>query len=385
MKFVKKMKKPISRVDVQVSLFMAVIVVLASLSIFAICYKITYDDMIDSLKNQVNSIYNYFELSMDKSSFYEINIKEDMNTELYKDTKKHFEEIKNATGVRYLYTAKATPEGELIYVIDGLSEEEDFRYPGDLIEAEIQGEMRGALEGQSVMPDDIKTTEWGKIFIAYLPIHDSSGIIGVIGIEFDAEHQYDTYFFLRFIAPIIILMFTLISVIFAVVCFRRISNPSFQDLSNTDQLTQLKNQNAFEIDLKNIIGTSSGKGYGIIVVDLNKLKQTNDTLGHQKGDQYLQMAGTCIEKVGGNDVVRYRTGGDEFALIIEDATEEKLKTYETQLKDQTKAWDPNEWNIEIGLSLGGAIFDPTKDQNLRNTYHRADEAMYENKKSFGKK
>lgn len=379
------MKKPISRVDVQVSLFMAVIVVLASLSIFAICYKITYDDMIDSLKNQVNSIYNYFELSMDKSSFYEINIKEDMNTELYKDTKKHFEEIKNATGVRYLYTAKATPEGELIYVIDGLSEEEDFRYPGDLIEAEIQGEMRGALEGQSVMPDDIKTTEWGKIFIAYLPIHDSSGIIGVIGIEFDAEHQYDTYFFLRFIAPIIILMFTLISVIFAVVCFRRISNPSFQDLSNTDQLTQLKNQNAFEIDLKNIIGTNSGKGYGIIVVDLNKLKQTNDTLGHQKGDQYLQMAGTCIEKVGGNDVVRYRTGGDEFALIIEDATEEKLKTYETQLKDQTKAWHPNEWNIEIGLSLGGAIFDPTKDQNLRNTYHRADEAMYENKKSFGKK
>ena len=71
--------------------------------------------------------------------------------------------IREISGVRYLYTAKMNEDGEFVYLIDCLDQSEpDFRYPGDLIEHEIYPDMQRALDGQKVLPDRIKDTEWGK-------------------------------------------------------------------------------------------------------------------------------------------------------------------------------------------------------------------------------
>ena len=99
-------------------------------------------------------------------------------------------------------------DGEFVYLIDCLDQSEpDFRYPGDLIEHEIYPDMQRALDGQKVLPDRIKDTEWGKIFITYMPIYDGEQVLGVVGIEFEAGHQYDTYRSLRLLLPLFILLF----------------------------------------------------------------------------------------------------------------------------------------------------------------------------------
>lgn len=70
-------------------------------------------------------------------------------------------------------------------MVDGLPEDaDDFRYPGDAIEPEIQSELERALSGETVLPEKILDTDWGNIFIAYYPLYNESGeVIGALGIE----------------------------------------------------------------------------------------------------------------------------------------------------------------------------------------------------------
>lgn len=99
------------------------------------------------------------------------------------------EEIRDIGDLRYLYTAKRNDEGTLVYVVGGLPEDtDDFRYPGDAIEPEIQSEWERALSGETVLPEKILDTDWGNIFIAYYPLHNESGeVVGALGIEVAAD------------------------------------------------------------------------------------------------------------------------------------------------------------------------------------------------------
>lgn len=234
------------RVDVQVSLFTAVIVAILSYSIFMVQYRITYNDMLRSLNDQAEHIYSYIGERMDTDTFKHISGPGDVQKEDYQRMHDRFQRVKEITGVMYLYTAKMNDAGEFVYVVDCLDPvDADFRYPGDPIEREIYPDMQRALNGERVLPDKIKKTDWGKIFITYLPIYEGEEIIGVVGIEFRADHQYQVYQNLRRVLPVFILLFSLAASLVSRYLFRRISNPFYRDMSNMDYLTRLKNRNAY--------------------------------------------------------------------------------------------------------------------------------------------
>ena len=374
-------RKPIRRVDVQVSIFTAVIIILSVSTMAYFSYSVTYRDMIRSLKASVFSIYSHLDTTLDKGSFQEINSYEDREKRAYQLTAELLTGVKNATGVRYLYTAKMNDTGDLIYVVDGLEpSSEDFRDPGDLIEPEIQADLLRALDGETILPNDILDTEWGKIFISYFPIHgdDGSSVIGVVGIEIDAEHQFDTFRMLRILTPVIIILACVICIVLAVWFFRKLSNPSFKDMSNTDYLTQLKNRNAFDIALKNIDARNRQQNMGAIIIDLNNLKKVNDTEGHEKGDQYLKLAAESLQRSIGKQGVIYRIGGDEFAVIIEHTYDEKLEQLVFEIG---RDYDTNQLmsSIPTSLASGCAMFVP-EDKTIWNTIKRADTNMYSRKR-----
>lgn len=374
-----RLQQKLQRVDIQVSIFLAIIVLVSSLSVYAIGYAITYNDMIDSLKIRVKNIHAYLEDEIDPRSFIEINNKEDMDKPLYKNAKIMLEKLRNVTGVMYLYTAKATPDGKFVYVIDGLSEDEDFRYPGDPIEPEIHSAMNRSLAGETILPEDIKKTSWGKIFITYFPFHDAQGnIVGVLGIEIAADSHYDTYRLLRMALPVCIIVFCIISFFIASILFRRISNPSKQDLVNTDQLTKLKSRNAFEVDLNNM-RASNVAHTAFIVIDLDNLKKVNDILGHGKGDIYITQSAQALRKSMNKGFIAYRTGGDEFAVIISKATPEIVEKYIADIRLNFDAVKQSLNDVSINLSIGWAIFDDKLDKTIFDTYDRADAKMYEQK------
>lgn len=344
-------------------------------------YQATYGDMIRSLEDRAFSIYHYVDGTLDKTTYEKIDSAEDKQKASYQQMKESLEAIKTSSDVRYLYTAKKNERGEFVYVIDGLpSNAEDFRNPGDLIEPEIYPDMQRALDGETVLPDDIKETTWGKIFITYFPIHDGDRVVGVLGIEFEAEHQFDTFRSIRIFTPIAAVFVCLVAMCLAVLFFKRISNPTYQDMANTDQLTQLKSRNAYDVDFRNLAAQRREKGAGVVVLDLNNLKWVNDTLGHQAGDEYIQKAAEAIRSVLEKPEVAYRIGGDEFVLFVPDATEEKLENLKERIQVEFARRKPDV-AVELSIAMGCALYEKGRDQSLSDTCRRADKEMYRNKQN----
>ncbi len=373
-----KINKKFNRVDMQVSILTAIIVIISSSCVYFFNYTLTYKSMIYSLSERSKHIYEYVERNIDKNTFTEINSKEDQSKKSYKSSKILLESVKNTTGVMYLYTAKKTKDGSLVYVVDGLnSSRSDFRNAGDLIEKEIWGDLNKALDNHILLPKKIKSTSWGYIFISYFPIHNDVGkVVGVIGIEFEAKHQYNTFKFISIVTPIIALLTCLISALIAVILFKRISNPTYTDFANTDYLTGLKNRNAFEIDMNNLNNSNLKNLISIISIDLDGLKKINDKFGHQTGDLYIKQASKIIQDVINKKYIVYRIGGDEYIIILKNLSHKEINSIINNIN--LKIVEENSTNeLKLSMSIGYAIFDEKVDVSLFDTYRRADSQMYD--------
>lgn len=379
-----KSKFYLRRVDVQVVLLTSLIVIFSCVVLNKIVYDLAYNDMIHSLEERVTSIVNYVESeSFDLSTFETINTRKDIYKESYVNTKELFSDIRILTNAQYLYTAKLNDQGELIYVIDGLPmNSTDFRYPGDLIEESFQADLLKALRGEIVMPTNILVTEWGNVFVAYYPIHNHEDkIVGVIGIEFPANSQYKAYTEIRKVTPFIIAISCIVSAIFSIAYFRRISNPRHKDLSNTDYLTELKSRNAYEIDTQNRIAQKMAQNTGIIMIDLNGLKPINDSHGHETGDLYLKTFASSVVRVIDNQSIPYRTGGDEFIILVENATKKKCEDL-ICLLEKAFSKDASKLIDNPSFSAGYAICIGNKKEDWETAKKLADSTMYEGKKEF---
>lgn len=371
-------KRKISRVDVQVSVMVACIVIASFVCVYFFNYTISHEDMIYNLKERSESIYHYVDNDLDKSTFTDAHLT--MENEAYVLMKEKLENVKTATNVMYLYTAKRTAEGEYIYLVDGLPQKsEDFRYPGDPIETEIIPEMQRAMKNELVMPDKIKKTTWGEIFVTYFPIHENNEVVGVLGIEFDASHQYRAYQIIKYGTPAIAIITCGIAMLLAGHFFRRISNPFYKDMANSDYLTNLKNRNAFMLDLENLQSSGKLKDVGIIVADLNDLKLINDTQGHQKGDQYICTMAAILATCGQEQHRIYRIGGDEFVMLMTQIDQIQLNQMMKLIKDTMEEQPISKG--KLSASLGGALYDEKQDRKLSDTFTRADQTMYAEKRN----
>ncbi len=369
----------LGRVDLQVSMLAAALVAVSVLCMYFYQYTLAHGDMLRSLENKVQGIYEYVESVTEEEDFTAINTREDEAGAQYRGLKAELERVRRIAGVRYLYTAKQAQDGSFVYLVDGLDDQaEDFRHAGDPIEAEIHPQMRRALAGETLLPDDILATSWGDVFVSYYPIHAGDGrVVGVLGVEIDASHQYDTYRLMRMGSLLIGILLLAASVLVAVLLFRRISNPSYRDLANTDYLTGCKNRNAFEVDLGNLHSARRQEKALLASIDLNGLKKINDTVGHAGGDELIRRAADLLRRALLPGMVLYRVGGDEFAILAQAPQEEA----ELQLRGSLQAALAARGG-GVSLSMGTARFDPAKDKDLLDTYRRADLEMYGQKRRF---
>lgn len=373
-------KRKYSRVDLQVSCLTAIIVIVACYLVFFMNYYFSYTSMIGDLQDRALGIHAYLENRLDKETFYSLDGVEDESTKTYARAREILERTKGVTGVRYLYTAKRVEDGSFIYLVDGLNENShDFRHVGDLIEPECLPDMERALSGDVVLPEKISKTTWGPVFITYFPMHQGEEIIGVMGMEFDAGRQYGNFRRMIFLTPAVIIFFCLVASFIALRWFRRISNPSYQDLATMDFLTGLRNRNSFEVDLENLEAREKQQGVALISVDLDDLKSVNDNFGHSAGDEYIAIGARIIRGNVHPPNNLYRIGGDEFCIIAKKKTKEEIEAMMEEIW-KIAAQEDNFHDFHIGLSMGYAIFDDKVDKSLFETLKRADAQMYLHKK-----
>lgn len=158
---------------------------------------------------------------------------------------------------------------------------------------------------------------------------------------------------------------------------RKITEESMYKMSMYDITTGLYNRNYFESKI-NKYKKEEIIGMGIVVCDIDGLKLINDTLGHIKGDEYLILVAHILDKHFETKDFIARIGGDEFAIMIKNATVEKFEKIKEAINNEICQAN-NKINImPISVSFGFEIHTSSK-LDLYYTFKKADNYMYREK------
>jgi diguanylate cyclase (GGDEF)-like protein len=117
-------------------------------------------------------------------------------------------------------------------------------------------------------------------------------------------------------------------------------------------------------------------------MDVNGLKQINDTGGHALGDQALREAGQVIRHTFRDSDIIARLGGDEFAVVAHVTDASSVAAIRERLRTHLELINaaPNR-QYTLDMSVGAAVVDASQNDDLDKLLARADAAMYEEKRS----
>lgn len=148
-----------------------------------------------------------------------------------------------------------------------------------------------------------------------------------------------------------------------------------------DPLTGVRNKLAYLEMLKEIelrIEKDELSEFGVVVFDLNGLKNVNDTLGHDAGDDYIRVACRLICHCFKHSPV-FRIGGDEFTAFLE---REDYENRETLVEEFNAMIEENRKNGDVVIACGMDIHHPGVDTGYIDVFHRADKKMYRRKEEL---
>jgi diguanylate cyclase (GGDEF)-like protein len=153
-----------------------------------------------------------------------------------------------------------------------------------------------------------------------------------------------------------------------------------QRVARTDELTGLANRERFRVRLAERIDRAreADESFAVMLLDLDRFKEINDTLGHHYGDQLLRELGPRLVDCVGPDGLVARMGGDEFAILPAEQTDDPEVLEEIAQALTATVQQPTvieEMTLQVGASVGIARY-PVDGDDSHALLRRADVAMY---------
>ena len=153
-----------------------------------------------------------------------------------------------------------------------------------------------------------------------------------------------------------------------------------REMAFVDSLTDIGNRNAYEQRLKELGAAETPEGLCCIVADINNLKYINDTYGHLAGDRAIRLTGAVLDSLLPAGGTAFRTGGDEFVLLIDDMAEQDAAALAAEIARKA-AQSGSELSIPLVIAVGSGRYDRS-DGNIQDFIRRIDTRMYQNKRSL---
>ena len=160
-----------------------------------------------------------------------------------------------------------------------------------------------------------------------------------------------------------------------------------QDLefyATRDGLTELYNQRVFREFLSNAVHRAKRNNgiFAFVLIDLDNFKSINDNYGHKMGDKILQSVAEILSQNKRGEDILARYGGDEFVMILQDASEEDAYKIMERIRQKILSFgltDPvSGENVQITASIGISVF-PKSASNEDDLFILADNMMYKAK------
>ena len=157
----------------------------------------------------------------------------------------------------------------------------------------------------------------------------------------------------------------------------------YRELANKDALTGLHNRRAFFAEGNEMVHRfcfGALTTASVLMIDIDHFKSVNDNHGHETGDKVLiSLAADITEQLRDNDFVG-RLGGEEFGVLLPGAPYERAVEIAERIRAAAEALSHREGLVPITVSIGVTTC-ATADSRINDSLKRADDALYEAKRS----
>ena len=154
-------------------------------------------------------------------------------------------------------------------------------------------------------------------------------------------------------------------------------------LAFRDSMTGLRNTTSYKVWVTDFDKEIQKKNmdFGVIVFDVNYLKETNDKYGHDAGNKLIVAVARLISGIFKRSPV-FRIGGDEFVAILQNRDLEKYEELceKFDMKCATHYIQAENEMVPISIGRGFARYNPATDRQFVDVFNRADEEMYKHKR-----
>jgi diguanylate cyclase (GGDEF)-like protein len=228
----------------------------------------------------------------------------------------------------------------------------------------VQNALPGNLSG--ILPDSRA--------VLCIPITYGEMLLGVLNIENRNENAF---------SPQDVLILNTLADLLATALHNAFVFQKLQQQSITDGLTGIKTRRFFweALSAEWKRASRSGRPFSVVLIDLDKFKEVNDTMGHFEGDLVLARVGRLLEQKSRQSNVVARYGGDEFIVLMPETGAEQAQVLAERLR-QWLAADPTLSEHHITGSFGVASF-PMHGFSIEDIIRVADAGMYVSKRSGG--
>jgi diguanylate cyclase (GGDEF)-like protein len=228
----------------------------------------------------------------------------------------------------------------------------------------VQNALPGNLTG--ILPDSRA--------VLCIPITYGESLLGVLNVESRDENAF---------SPQDVLILNTLADLLATALHNAFVFQKLQQQSITDGLTGIKTRRFFweALSAEWKRASRSGRPFSVVLIDLDKFKAVNDTMGHFEGDLVLARVGRLLEQKSRQSNVVARYGGDEFIVLMPETGAEQAQVLAERLR-QWLATDPMLSEHQITGSFGVASF-PTHGFSIEDVIRVADAGMYVSKRSGG--
>lgn len=159
-----------------------------------------------------------------------------------------------------------------------------------------------------------------------------------------------------------------------------IENYQLKTLSNIDKLTGLYTRKYFENEINKILDDANlnEENFAILMADIDRFKNINDSYGHRKGDEVLRQIGNILNNSVRSTDLACRYGGEEFIIILKNTTESQAKKIGEKIRKNIESIQIAKIEEPITISIGISMF-PNHSQFKEELIEKADQALYEAK------
>ncbi len=156
----------------------------------------------------------------------------------------------------------------------------------------------------------------------------------------------------------------------------------YKRLANTDPLTQLWNRRAFDRELGRIYGSNREILFNaLVLIDIDRFKEINDRFGHPVGDRIIQIISDVFRSCVRRDMFVARTGGEEFAMIVEGVGEDVTFEIAERIRQNVEQTAfGGQGAVRYGpVTISMGICMASDAQSPADLYAKADRALYRSK------